>query len=663
MFDWGVCLKLFLSAAACALAAFAPAVSAQTDAIKADAAKVSATTAKTWPIEAFAELPAMDSPELSPDGARVAARIAIKGVQQLVIAEVKGGNVRTMGLGENDLNWWRWVNNDWLIVGIGAETNVQGMPWSISRVASIKADGTKASILAKAVAAQNGDDVIWVARDGSPRILLSYQTSIYYDDLGFWPQVSEVDVSTGKMRTVVASRQYVRSWYADATGAVRMGVGYNDTTRSSKLLYRPDGRGSFRVVDKANRRRHESLIVPMLFTADPGKAIASDDRDGTDAFYELDLGTLELGKKLYEAPGFDLGGLEVDAAGTGMAGVRYTADAPAVHWFDPTLAKIQADIDKAVGDRRARIISTSQDLKKLIVHVGAASQPGAYYYYDTDYGAMSLLSKVSETLGVRPQLSPVKTIRYKARDGLEIAAVLALPYGKEAKDLPLILMPHGGPFARDAETWDWWVQFLANRGYAVIQPNYRGSSGYGTEFAAKGEGQWGRAMQDDLNDAVDWTVKQGIADAKRVCVVGASYGGYAAMRAAQRDGGKYRCAVSYAGVSDLGAMMRYDRRFLNSGASGDWLKEQAPDFAVVSPINYAAGFSTPILLMHGKKDRRVPVGQSREMAEKLKAAGKVDGRDYIYVEQPLADHFFSRQADRLEFLQQLEAFLKAHNPA
>ncbi|MEK7455958.1 MAG: hypothetical protein AABZ76_13695 [Pseudomonadota bacterium] len=527
-------MKPILSAAACALAAFAPAVSAQTDATKADAAKVPATVAKTWPIEAFAELPAMDSPELSPDGARVAARIAIKGVQQLVIAEVKGGNVRTMGLGENDLNWWRWVNNDWLIVGIGAETNVQGMPWSISRVASIKADGTKASILAKAVAAQNGDDVIWVARDGSPRILLSYQTSIYYDDLGFWPQVSEVDVSTGKMRTVVASRQYVRSWYADATGAVRMGVGYNDTTRSSKLLYRPDGRGSFRVVDKANRRRHESLIVPMLFTADPGKAIASDDRDGTDAFYELDLGTLELGKKLYEAPGFDLGGLEVDAAGTGMAGVRYTADAPAVHWFDPTLAKIQADIDKAVGDRRARIISTSQDLKKLIVHrvvdkanrrrheslivpmlftadpgkaiasddrdgtdafyeldlgtlelgkklyeapgfdlgglevdaagtgmagvrytadapavhwfdptlakiqadidkavgdrrariistsqdlkklivhVGAASQPGAYYYYDTDYGAMSLLSKVSETLGVRPQLSPVKTIR------------------------------------------------------------------------------------------------------------------------------------------------------------------------------------------------------------------------------------------------------------
>jgi dipeptidyl aminopeptidase/acylaminoacyl peptidase len=299
----------------------------------------------------------------------------------------------------------------------------------------------------------------------------------------------------------------------------------------------------------------------------------------------------------------------------------------------------------------------------MIVHVGSADQPGAYYYYDTNAGAMSLLSKVSSRFSTKTHLGPVKTIHYKARDGLDIAAVLTLPVGSAAKDLPLILMPHGGPFARDSEDWDWWVQFLAWRGYAVLQPNYRGSSGYGTAFAEKGEGQWGLAMQDDLNDAVDWAVKQGIADPKRVCMVGASYGGYAAMRAAQRDPAKYRCAVSYAGVSDLAAMMRYDRRFLNHSTRQDWLKEQAPDFASVSPVHFASQFATPILLMHGKKDRRVQVNQSREMAEKLKAAGKVEGRDYIYVEQPLADHHFSREADRLEFLEQMDAFLKAHNPA
>lgn len=637
------------------LAPLSASASGQADAVQSER--------KEWPIEAFAELPFMEQPELSPDGTRVAARIARDGQQLLMIAAIAAAPNRLHALtfGENDLNWWRWVNDEWLIAGLGGETDVEGMPWSISRVASIKADGSKINLLARNTAAQNADDVIWVARDGSPRILLSYQTSIYGSDPGFWPRVDEVDVTTGKLRNIVPSRPYVMSWYADAAGTVRMGVGYADAIRTFKLLYRPDGRSSFRVVDRANRRRNESMVVPMLFTAEPGKAIASDDHEGTDALYEYDLNRLELGAKIFAAPGFDIGSVERDAAGTGLAGVHFTADGPGVHWFDPDLAKVQANIDKAVGNLRARIVSTSRDHSRMIVHVGSADQPGAYYYYDTSIGTMSVLSKISSRFGIH--LSPVKTIRYKARDGLDIAAVLTLPKDRNPKNLPLILLPHGGPFARDSEEWDWWVQFLAYRGYAVLQPNYRGSSGYGTAFAAKGEGQWGLAMQDDLNDAVDWAVKEGIADAGRVCIAGASYGGYAAMRAAQRDGRKYRCAISYAGVSDLSAMVRYDSRFLNSGRGKDWMKAQAPDFAAVSPINFAAQFSTPILLMHGKKDRRVQVSQSREMAEKLKAAGKVAGRDYIYVEQPLADHFFSRQADRLEFLQRMDAFLKEHNPA
>jgi dipeptidyl aminopeptidase/acylaminoacyl peptidase len=623
-----------------------------------------ATISKTWPIEAFAELPLMDQPALSPDGLHFAARVAVNGELRLVIGDIHEGSnrLRTMALGDNDLNWWTWVNDEWLLAGIGTEQMVQGMPWYLRRALGIKIDGSKVNVLAKQVAAQQADDVIWIARDGSPRILLSYQTSIYMNEPGFWPRVDEIDIATGRIKRLITPREDVMSWYADAAGAVRMGVGYNDSSRMAKLLYRPDAKTSFRVVDRANRRQKDSLTVPLLFLSDEGKAIASDDRDGTDALYELDLATLQLGAKIFEAPGFDIEAALPDKSGSALAGVRYIGDAPKIHWFDTTMSKVQSDIDKAVGNRRARIVSTSRDQTRMIVHVGAADQPGGYYYYDTAMGAMSLMSRISDEFG-NARLSPVKTIRYKARDGLEIAAILTVPARREAKDLPLILMPHGGPFARDAEEWDWWVQYLAQRGYAVIQPNYRGSSGYGTAFAAKGEGQWGLAMQDDLNDAVDWAVAQGIADPKRVCIVGASYGGYAAMRAAQRDGGRYRCAVSYAGVSDLAAMLRYDGRFLNSGGRKDWVKQQAPDVAAVSPVHSAAQFSTPILLMHGKKDRRVQVGQSREMAEKLKASGKVAGRDYIYVEQPLGDHHFSRQADRLDFLKRLDAFLVEHNPS
>ncbi|MCP1469991.1 dipeptidyl aminopeptidase/acylaminoacyl peptidase [Sphingobium sp. OAS761] len=618
-----------------------------------------------WTAKDFAALPLMDGPALSPDGTRIATRVAVNGEQQLVIAELRDGpdRIHMLGLRDNDLNWWKWVNDDWLIIGLGAETSVQGMPWYISRVAGVKRDGSKINVLARSTAGQNADDVIWVARDGTPRILLSYQTSIYSNQPGFWPQVDEIDVSTGRTRTVQTSRNNVRGWYADATGTVRMGVGFDDATRTGILFYRPDGKSRFRTVDRADRRKGEKLIVPLIFTADPGKAIASDDKEGSDALYELDLATLQLGRKIFAAPGFDVGWVEASRSGDALAGVHYVADAPTVHWFDPDLARIQADIDKAVGDRRARIISTSSNGQRMIVHVGTPDQPGLYYYYDTAAGTMNLLSKVSDRFAPGVRLAPVRTIRYKARDGLEIAAVLTVPAGRDPRNLPLILMPHGGPFARDAEEWDWWVQFLAWRGYAVLQPNYRGSSGYGTAFAEKGEGQWGLSMQDDLNDAVDWAVQQGLADPKRVCIVGASYGGYAAMRAAQRDPGRFRCAVSYAGVSDLAAMTRYDRRFLYHRTRNDWMKEQAPDFAAVSPINAAAQFGTPILMVHGRKDRRVPVGQSREMAEKLKAAGKVEGRDYIYVEQPLADHHFSREADRADFLERLDAFLRAHNPA
>ena len=220
-------------------------------------------------------------------------------------------------------------------------------------------------------------------------------------------------------------------------------------------------------------------------------------------------------------------------------------------------------------------------------------------------------------------------------------------------------MPHGGPFARDSESWDWWTQFLADRGYAVIQPNYRGSSGYGTAFARRGEGQWGLAMQDDLNDAVTELARLGIADPKRVCMVGASYGGYAAVRAAQRDGARYRCAVSYAGVSDLNRMMKHTRNYLHSGARSDWLREQAPDLKGVSPLNFPEEFTIPVLLVHGEKDAVVPPVHSRLLADRLKKAGK----DVTYIRQPEADHHFSRGEDRLEFLKAMEAFLAKHNPA
>ncbi len=612
------------------------------------------------PITAFAELPLLESPSLSPDGTRLLAKGAVNGKQVLLLTSLVDATQRhTMGAPENtDINWWRWVNDDWIVIGLGAQQDYFGQEIYVTRTLAISTDMKTARRLDWTNSGVRADDVLWVAHDGTPRILLSKQTGIA-SEADFNPSVFEIDVSTGKSRRVAEGRPNVHSWYADGEGQVRAAYQYNDATRSSALLYRANNRDTFRPIARRARKDEDGMTIPLTFRADGTTAVAYDDEGGFTALYEVSLPDLKLGKKLYALDGYDVDGIVDNPQENDVIGATVTGHYGQSVWFDEHLKELQKAIDGSVGDRRARIVSWNRTHTRFLIEVAAASQPGGLYFWDTGNAKMTRLAWNSETLQSR-RLSPVSTIRYTARDGLPIEAVLTMPRHRLGqKNLPLIVLPHGGPSARDSEGWDWWTQYLAEIGYVVIQPNYRGSSGYGTAFAKKGAGEWGLKMQDDLNDAVTHLAKQGIADPKRVCMVGASYGGYAAMRAAQRDGKLYRCAISYAGVSDLAALRRYDSQFLNGRTIGDWLKTQAPDFQLISPRFHAEDFSTPILLMHGKVDKRVPVAQSRTLAAELKRAGK----PYRYVEQPLGDHFFSRSEDRLQFLSEMTAFLKEHNPS
>jgi dipeptidyl aminopeptidase/acylaminoacyl peptidase len=612
--------------------------------------------AEPHPVADFATLPSLEGPALSPKGDKIAARVAINGQQMLAIVNLfdPAAKPAVVGLGENDLNGWRWINDDWLIASIGTLASFEGSPVYVSRVAGVSADGKKINPIDFSGAGQSAR-IVWTANDGSPRAIIASQHSLYVGE-AFWPDAAMYDMSTGKRtQFITAGRDGVMNWIADPAGSVRLGVGADED--KTRLLYRPGNSGIFRTVDTVDARKGEDLILPILLG--PGsEAVAIASPGGFDALYEFDLTRLATGKKLWGVDGYDIDAVETDGVTGKPLAIHYTTDRARHHWLDADLAKVQEDLDKATGGN-ARIVSLNRDHSRMIVHVAGPGQPGVYYFYDAGQGgAMSRIGYANSQLRAEP-LSPVKMVRYKAKDGTPIEAVLTLPKGREAKNLPLILMPHGGPRARDSLDYDWWAQFLADRGYAVIQPNYRGSTGYGDTLADAGEGQWGLLMQDDLNDAVDYLAKDGIADPARVCIVGGSYGGYAAMRGAERDGKRFRCAVSYAGVSDMSAMIRYDRQFLNGERTARFFKKQAPDYGAVSPINDANGFSTPILLMHGKKDLRVPVAQSRRMAAALRAAGK----PVEYIEQPEGDHFFTRQADRQEFLQKLEEFLVKHNPA
>lgn len=619
-----------------------------------------ADAAPPRPTVDFSHPPFIQDPQLSPDGTSFAAKLTVDGRQMFAIVPLAGGKPRLITFGEKDLNWWSWVNDDWLVAGIGETQPVQGEDWYVRRALAISADTKTLRLLkTREGLGQNADTLVWTATDGTPRLMLGMQQSIYANDVGIYPGVFEFDLGSDKVRAVVRPYEGVTEWFADRRGVVRIGIGQLAAGRASRLLYRAEDKGSFKVVDRADSRRGTSLTTPALFLADPTKALAfHDDDNGYTALYEFDLQTQTLGKSLSAVPGYDLAAAVVDRAEGRLLGVRVETDRAETRWVDPDLASLQAAVDKSVGvGRYAQIVSLSRDLHRAIIHVGSPSEPGRYYVMDRAEGVMRLFAHLDTH--IHAPLHPVRTVRYKARDGVEISAVVTEPDRQPGKLPPLIVMPHGGPSARDSESWDWWAQFLADRGYVVVQPNYRGSSGFGTQFTMKGEGQWGLAMQDDLDDAVAWAGHEGLADAARTCIVGASYGGYAALRAAQRGSKPYRCAVSYAGVSDLPRLRRYDSQFLNSAGATDWLSRQAPDLRLVSPLNYPEQFSIPVLIVHGKKDRRVPIDQSRALADRLKRLGKT----VTYIEQPLADHFFSRGEDRLEFLQALERFLTSHNPA
>lgn len=619
------------------------------------------TSASAAPsVEAFASLPFVERAYISPDGTHMAGIFASGGEQKIAIMPLMNRSLKTTVIGVPDgmdPGAIRWVNNDNIIVSVTAQKPVEGERWYLSRLLGINRVNGALTKLLWELNGQNAADVLWVPKDGSNEILVAAQGSIYSNDTDFWPTVYRVDVTNGKKRREQPGRVNMLDWGADHLGQVRIGLGYNDQTLTSKLLYRVSGKGAFQELDKANYKRGQVLTVPFMFLPGGDRALVMRDNDeGRTVIVEVDLATLEPVKTIFTPERGEVEGVFMSNDGALLGAYTSDASKPVV-WIDPVLAALQANFDKSVPNSRVSIESLNADRTKMLVRIDSAETPGSIFYFDTKIGVLQKLAAINEKLGPR-KLAPVKLVRYKARDGLEIEGVLTTPKGSEGKNLPLIVMPHGGPWGQDTLTYDYWSQFLASRGYLVLQPNFRGSTGYGTEFLNKGKGQMGLAMQDDITDGVKWAVEQGIADPKRVCIVGASYGGYAAMWGTAKDPDLYRCAISISGVSSLRREVNDFGNTLRGNLYKSQWQEMTPDFNAVSPINAVDRIKTPLLLIHGKKDTTVDHVQSTKMHDAMTKKGKV----VELVSLPLADHYFARQADRVTLLAAMEVFLVKHNP-
>jgi dipeptidyl aminopeptidase/acylaminoacyl peptidase len=335
-------------------------------------------------------------------------------------------------------------------------------------------------------------------------------------------------------------------------------------------------------------------------------------------------------------------------------------------FLQPELARAWDKVRRPFKNRHLSLQSWTRDFGKLVVRVEGEEDAGTYYLVDLKTNKADLLADAWPD--VPPEaIATVRTLTYKAADGLAIPAYLTTPAGRDTRKLPLIVLPHGGPEARDEPGFDWWAQALASRGYAVLQPQFRGSDGFGRKFVEAGYGQWGRKMQTDLSDGVRHLASQGVIDPKRVCIMGASYGGYAALAGATLDPGVYRCAVSVNGVSDLPMMLAAEARVAGGSDRANiryWSRfmgasfRQRGELDAVSPARQAAKADGPILLIHGKDDTVVPYQQSAEMHRALERAGK----PVQLVTLPAEDHWLSRGTTRLQMLKSAVAFLETHNP-
>jgi dipeptidyl aminopeptidase/acylaminoacyl peptidase len=338
--------------------------------------------------------------------------------------------------------------------------------------------------------------------------------------------------------------------------------------------------------------------------------------------------------------------------------VNWSEDLPKQQFFDAELAKIYAAVQPMFDSGYVLLQSWSRDRARVLLFGEKAGDAGAYYVYETGTKKLRLIGMRYPQLTAAEHLGERRAIKFRARDGTRVPAYFTVPAGVEPKNLPLVLLVHGGPHARDAFTFDWWASFLASRGYGVLQVNFRGSTGYGYDWFDAGRGRWGDGvMQTDVEDGVDALVKSGYVDKSRVCIVGGSYGGYAALAGATVTPERYACAASINGVSDPEDMLKDAQRGGKSTMIAEWWgKSMGSDMEQlrrVSPLRHADKVRIPILLLHGVEDSVVPIEQSRAMNAKLQRAK----RNVKYKELGVDDHWLSSASTRTMMLQELETFL------
>lgn len=611
------------------------------------------------PVEALVSLPAISRPRLSPDGEHIAVLVPIGGRHRLAIqrwGDTDQAPLILESLPATYIKQFLWLNAERLLVRQDFLTRRYGGSHIETRFIAINKDGSRMKVLHRDFIQVYGsrkirDYLVDVLPEDPKHILLAETTG-----KSSYPSVIQIDVDDGSRKTVVRSRRKIDDWLTDQDGVVRLGVSHRSL---GKRIYWRRGEGKkWRQAAKFSSGKGQ-IFSPLAFG--PGAEriyVLSNHESDRQAAYEFDLKTGSFGRRLFSHPRVDAAGVILSVDETKPLGVLYIVDRPQVHYLDPDFEAEMARVKASTPGAMSNFASRSLDGRRAIIFSDDTTRAGEYFLWDRERNTLKPLGKRYPALE-GAKLAVMEPISYKARDGLDIPGYLTLPVDVKPELLPLVVVPHGGPISRKSQTFDYWAQFLASRGYAVLQPNIRGSSGFGRAHLAAGYRQWGLAMQDDITDGVQWLIDRGLVDRDRICIVGASFGGYAALMGAVRTPDLYKCVVSVAGLSDLPLGISYGQNYMYSAVHSmtrgkTWVDGRR--LAMTSPARRVKAFKTPVMLVHGDQDKIVPVIHSQLMARGLERAGK----PFELLILKDGDHHLSLGKNRLIFLQKLEAFLARH---
>jgi dipeptidyl aminopeptidase/acylaminoacyl peptidase len=608
------------------------------------------------PVEVFFADPLFESPAFSPGGSGPAGIMHSDGVEFLLAPDrdsLELEPILQFRDPEYRITWVQWVNDERLLFGISYPfKGPLGIRPRGTHLHAVNADGSNRRRLGRKWKNEDRipyqDRIVSMLRDDPQHVLIQVRIN---GKLG----VHRMDVDRGHLKRVVKPQPGITHWMADHDDVVKVGVEPSD--QGLRVIARASAKEAWKEIFSWDEAKPEVHFEPIGFDFDGRTLFVSSTHESDKArIYRYDLKTTSFGDVVFSHDEVDVdGGLLVSRKRRKVLAIGYTLDDPAWHFLDEAAKQEWAAIGRVLPGSQNRIVSQTRDENQLVIRSSGDTTAPVYYIYDRKKGSVELLFREYPDLPSEI-LSPMQAISYGARDGRLIHGYLTLPVGHQPNQLPMVVMPHGGPTARDRRGFDPAVQFLANRGYAVLQINFRGSTGYGIDHMMAGMQEYGLAMQDDISDGVHWVLERGAVDPARICIFGASYGGYAALMGVIKTPELFRCAATYAGVTDLATIIRDDRWYhevdlpLFPDDTDKKLRE------AVSPLRNVDKINAPVLIAHGEQDWRVHVKHAKKLAKALKKAGK-PYELYLYDDEI---HGFAEGQNSVAFYRAPGDFLDRH---